>query len=95
MKTCVRCETEATGRAARRFAHGLCNKCQKREAYGYVRQVRSRDEVLDEYVFMREGGMSKRDIASQLGMAWRSFQRAMQRAFNDNDPRAADWRVTA
>ncbi|MGH3598920.1 MAG: hypothetical protein ACRDQH_01365 [Pseudonocardiaceae bacterium] len=54
----------------------------------YERRTRSRDDLLDDYVLLREQGCSWPQCAERLGMSYPSFARALLRARAAGDPRA-------
>lgn len=59
---------------------------------------RPSEMVLDEYVFLREIGVSVQEIPARLEMSPAAFERAMHRARAGGDPRAASFagmKVTA
>lgn len=51
-------------------------------------RVWRRDELLDEWVYLRSWGVSREDAARRLGMNQASFKRALERAKAAGDPRA-------
>ena len=72
-------------------ARGLCNKCYKR-AYraGTLDDVATRRplaEVLDEWVLLRDDGISVRDAAPRLGMTFPALDQHLVRARRRGDPR--------
>ena len=73
---------------------GLCVNCYQYarhhgELVDYSPQLRSRDDLLDDYVLLRSEGLNWRQCAERLGMSYPTFERAMFRARADGDPRAA------
>lgn len=100
MSTCRRCgvrlrpqRSDAPWRT-RQVARGLCKPC-----YGhlnntgglvdYERVNRPRDDLLDDYVVLRDQGFNWRQCAEKLRINYRTFETAMYRARRDGDPRAA------
>lgn len=72
---------------------GLCRPCwlhldKTGELADYERPTRSRDDLLDDYVVLRDQGHDWRQCAERLGMSYPSFERAMFRARKAGDPRA-------
>lgn len=80
---------------------GLCSHCYQTawatgDLIDYPRATRSRNDLLDDYVILRAEGHTGQQIAQRLGMTYPAFERALQRARRDGDPRAAPdtpWRV--
>lgn len=93
---CVRCGQAVYLRAAGgRFleARGVCNFCyQGARKRGLLidleRHSRARDEVMAEWELLRSEGYSKRQAAERLGMKFKTFAKAYERARRDGDPRA-------
>lgn len=52
------------------------------------RATRSRDEVLDEWVFLRPEGITSRQFAERMGMSLAAWERMFYRALAAGDPRA-------
>lgn len=80
-----------TGRA--KGGRGLCATCYNRHTrdgtlVDYTRSTYSRDELLDEWTFLRSGGVKGREAAARLGMSFASFERALHRAKARGDERA-------
>lgn len=72
---------------------GLCARCYHRVRHlgqlaDYPTLVRSRDDLLEDYVVLRDEGLSWRACAQRLGMRYPSFETAMCRARAAGDPRA-------
>lgn len=79
--------------ACRDEGRGLCRPCWRtRDAAGTLDEVErvrfSRDELMDEWVVLRDRGCSKRQAAARLGMTFARFDRALLRARAAGDPRA-------
>lgn len=82
--------------AAREDAHdgrGLCSSCYKRADYhgqliDHPRRTRTRDEVLEEWDWLRRAGVPWQHAHERLGMTAGAFQRAYYRARAAGDPRA-------
>lgn len=73
---------------------GLCKPCYDHarntgDLIDYETRNRSRDDLLDDWVVLRVDGYTWRQAAERLGMTYASFERAMNRARIDGDPRAA------
>lgn len=71
----------------------LCEWCYKDadaagELVDFERTTRSRDEVLDEWLLLREQGCSRAQAAERLGMTFDAFDRAWRRARKAGDERA-------
>jgi hypothetical protein len=80
-------------RYARHTARGLCAACYFRVRHAghlddYPRATWTRDELLDEWEFLRSTGVSVIDAAPRLGMTPAALVRALERARKDGDPRA-------
>lgn len=74
-------------------ARGLCTTCYSNEEYhgrlqNWERTTRSRDELLDDYVILRQQGYTWRNCARKLDMEYPAFERAMLRARAAGDDRA-------
>lgn len=54
---------------------------------------RSRENVLEEYVFLRSQGISNEWMHQSLRMARKVFEDAMRSAIAAGDPRALEWKV--
>lgn len=72
----------------------LCSPCYtycrwRGTHYDWPSNIRLRDDLLDDYVVLRRQGYNWKECAEQLGMSYKCFERAMNRARKDNDPRAA------
>lgn len=79
--------------AAVHGGRGLCNACHRRERYNgrladHPRSTWSRDDVLNEWEVLRAEGHTRVQAAERLGMKPAAFERALQRARADGDPRA-------
>lgn len=75
------------------YVHGLCHRCHYRAgrvgADGeWVPALRSRDEVMEDWVRCRARGMTKREAAAAMGMSFAAFDRAYWRARAAGDRRA-------
>lgn len=99
MSDCTCCGTPtvpSSNRASGAAVHagrGLCNACHKRADYhghlaDHPRSTWSRDEVLSEWELLRGEGHTRLQAAERLGMNPATFERALQRARADGDPRA-------
>lgn len=71
---------------------GLCWTCSSRNRRGgtlcdYERVTRSSEEVLAEWVRLRDDGISTRDAAPRLGMTLAALMRAQDRAVARGDSR--------
>lgn len=74
-------------------ARGLCSNCYAHEEYhgtliDWPRITRSRDELLDDYVILRQQGYDWKQCAIKLGMKYPAFEQAMIRARRAGDDRA-------
>lgn len=98
---CVRCDVPlcsprivpppGVGRSGGR---GLCQNCHAWARYhdrllDYPRSTRSRDDLLEDYVMLRREGYDWPLCAERLGMTYAAFERAIHRARDAGDPRAA------
>jgi hypothetical protein len=71
----------------------LCPPCWKdAKANGdlpdYERKLRPRDEVLDEWDFLRRSGVTRAEAAERMGIRLDSLDKQIWRASKDGDPRA-------
>lgn len=96
---CGECDTTMMPRSSgvtRVVTHegrGLCPPCYRSAHYegrlgDYPRRTWSRDEVLSEWELLRGEGHTRLQAAERLGMNPATFERALQRARADGDPRA-------
>lgn len=99
MSTCLDCGRTTVNRylelpaAVTASGRGLCRRCYSRhERRGtlvdFPRTTRSRDELLDDWVLLREQGLDRRAAAARMGMTYSAFDRALVRARSKGDPRA-------
>jgi hypothetical protein len=80
-------------RYAEHGARGLCHACYLRVRNAgrlddYPRATWTRDELLDEWKFLRSTGVGVVEAAPRLGMTVDALTRALARARKDGDPRA-------
>jgi hypothetical protein len=80
-------------RYARHTARGLCVACYVRVRTAgclddYPRATWTRDELLDEWEFLRSTGVGVVEAAPRLGMTVDALAQALERARKDGDPRA-------
>ena len=71
---------------------GLCTTCYHRARkdgtiFDFERQVWPADELLDEWVLLRDDGYSVRQAAERIGVTWVALDRATARAKRAGDPR--------
>jgi hypothetical protein len=78
----------------RHAGRNLCTVChaQIRQAGHLDRWLRTRliwprDQLMDEWVWLRDSGASIEQAAEQLGMTWSALDRALHRALRDGDDR--------
>lgn len=81
-------------------ARGLCARCHWRAEHrgtlsAWPAHLRSRDDVLDDWVILRRRGMNKTQAAAHLGMSFAAFEKAYFRARATGDPRARTGLVAA
>lgn len=80
---------------ARYVAHecrGLCGRCRKRRLQDGTlgeaeRRTYSADELLDEWVLLRDDGHRWRDAAARLGVTEAALHKALHVACRRGDPR--------
>lgn len=77
-------ELKAQG-AAKRTGRGLCARDYKRarvagELIDYERGGLAHTVVLEEWQVLREDGHTKRQAAERLGMSYKAFEKALERA---------------
>lgn len=74
------------------FGRGLCGRCWTKldedERLDHEPTTRHRDDVLDDWLVLREEGHTKAQAAERLGMTFEAFDRAFHRARAAGDPRA-------
>lgn len=97
-KSCARCRypmsTHPNGVDCRSHGgRGLCNFCHRRSRrdgtlLDYERPTRTLDEVMTEWEILRSEGYTRRQAADRLGMKWKAFEKAHERARHSGDPRA-------
>lgn len=70
--------------------HGLCRKHYWRWQSGSIetKTLRSRDEVLEDYLMIRDDVANIRQAADRMGMTFAALDRALYRARLDGDDRA-------
>ena len=88
---CVRCHREG-----RHQGRGLCNPCYKtlhRDGglEDYPRMFHAADEVLDDWVFLRDQGYTIRNAAPRMGMTFAALEKALERAKKRGDQRGNRW----
>lgn len=71
----------------------LCTSCYDRSLrrgtlLNFPMQRRSRDDLLDDWLILRDEGHTLQQAAERLGMSWPTFERAFYRARAAGDPRA-------
>jgi hypothetical protein len=96
LRACVRCNygIQIGPDAVRNHrGRGLCNFCydaiQRAGALiDFERLTRSCDEVMAEWAILRQQGYTKRQAAERLGMKFKAFEKAYERARRAGDPRA-------
>lgn len=97
-QSALRRNPELRQRYVEHQCRGLCSACRKRHAQAgtildFERTQHTRDEVLDEWVTLRDEGHTVPQAARRIGMTTEALLRALERARKDGDPRARfDWR---
>lgn len=97
-QSAMRKDPDLRQKFAAHSCRGLCTTCRKRHTKAgtlidFERTNHSRDEVLDEWVILRDEGNTVPQAARRLGMTTEAMRRALARARKDGDPRARfDWR---
>lgn len=72
---------------------GLCTRCHPAAhragtLIDFARHTLSRDELLDDWVLLRDEGLTYTQAAARIGMPVAALKRALNRARADGDPRA-------
>ena len=75
-------------------ARGLYNACYKRALRAgtlpdHERWNRPADELLDEWVLLRDDGYRPRDAAARIGVTYTALDKALCRAKRRGDPRGS------
>ena len=88
---CVRCHREG-----RHQGRGLCNPCYKtlhRDGglEDYPRTFHAADEVLDDWVLLRDQGYRWKDAAPRIGVSEAALDQTLCRAVRRGDPRGKRW----
>lgn len=89
IRTCSEC-----GWCRKHCSRGLCDTCYRRAwkdgtLIDYERKSWAREELLQEWSLLRSEGFSKRLAAARLGMNYKTFEKALERASKAGEGMAA------